>query len=201
MEDNEVDGPTLLKMTERMSERLFPKMKEQIHFMSAVEELKFHGSTEHTSQTTQAVPHSSMATPVVPQSSTAIRYPPFLLRAFEKEDALLKAPTKNKIKNALIQALFDHLSQTTMYPSHAHYADLMRNLLMSFPFLREKYGSGYDALLDSLRNKFKKERKPLVHLDVVAKMKEKFSTSNRSCKRASKNDDGHVCRKAKMGAR
>lgn len=38
--ENEVDGPTLLKMAERMSERLFPKIKEQIQFMSALEGLK-----------------------------------------------------------------------------------------------------------------------------------------------------------------
>ena len=38
--DNEIDGPTLLKVTERMSERLFPKMKDQVKFMSALDKLK-----------------------------------------------------------------------------------------------------------------------------------------------------------------
>ncbi|KAK7175612.1 hypothetical protein R3I93_002520 [Phoxinus phoxinus] len=179
-------------MTERMSERLFPKIKEQIKFMSALEDLKSHHDiSEHEiSQTTLVVPHSS----------TAVRYPPFLMSALEKEDPQLKAPTKNKFKNALIQALFDHLSQKTMYPSHTQYVDLMRSVLMSFPFLREKYGSGFDALLESLRNKFKKERKPLVHLDEVARMKEKYSSSIAGCKRASTNDEEPVCSKTKMPA-
>lgn len=56
----------------------------------------------------------SQTTPVVLHSSTAVRYPPFLMSALEKEDPQLKAPTKNKFKNSLIQALFDHLSQKTM---------------------------------------------------------------------------------------
>lgn len=38
--DNEIDGSTLLQMTERMSECLFPKVKDQVKFLSAVEKLK-----------------------------------------------------------------------------------------------------------------------------------------------------------------
>ena len=38
--ENEVDGLTLTKMTERMSERMFPKMKDQVQFMAALDKLK-----------------------------------------------------------------------------------------------------------------------------------------------------------------
>lgn len=64
-----------------------------------------HDLTEHV---------ISHTTPVVLHSNTEVRYPTFLMSALEKQDPQLKSPTKNKFKNALIQALFDHLSQTTM---------------------------------------------------------------------------------------
>ncbi|XP_071353416.1 uncharacterized protein, partial [Trachinotus anak] len=62
--------------------------------------------------------------------------------------------------------------------THTQYVDLMRTLLMQYPFLREKCGSGYDALLESLHNKFKKERIPLISNSEVAKMRKRFSLPN-----------------------
>ncbi|KAL2089234.1 hypothetical protein ACEWY4_016133 [Coilia grayii] len=163
--ENEVDGLTLTKMTERMSERMFPKIKDQVQFMAAVDKLKLEDS--HDTEVRKE-------TPVTPVSSDVI-LPPFLKSALSSQDPQLKSPGKNKLKNALIQALFDNLSQKTMYPSHNDYVLTLRSTLIRFPFLREKYGSGYDALLESLKNKFKKERKPLINLEEVSKMKEKYS--------------------------
>ncbi|XP_048099368.1 sterile alpha motif domain-containing protein 3-like [Alosa alosa] len=166
--ENEVDGLTLTKMTERMSERMFPKMKDQVQFMAALDKLKLGDS--HDAEVRAETP----VMPVSPVSSDVI-LPPFLNSALSSQDPQFKSQGKNKLKNALIQALFDHLSQKTMYPSHTQYVLTLRSTLIRFPFLREKYGSGYDALLESLRNKFKKERRPLVNLEEVFKMKEKYS--------------------------
>ncbi|XP_048117251.1 uncharacterized protein LOC125306119 [Alosa alosa] len=78
-----------------------------------------------------------------------------------------------------------------MYPSHTQYVLTLRSTLIRFPFLREKYGSGYDALLESLRNKFKKERRPLVNLEEVFKMKEKYSARHSGRKRGVETEE--VC--------
>ncbi|XP_041959619.1 uncharacterized protein LOC121718612 isoform X2 [Alosa sapidissima] len=169
--ENEVDGLTLTKMTERMSERMFPKMKDQVQFMAALDKLKLGDS--HDAEVRAETPVMPVS-PVSPVSFDVI-LPPFLNSALSSQDPQFKSQGKNKLKNALIQALFDHLSQKTMYPSHTQYVLTLRSTLIRFPFLREKYGSGYDALLESLRNKFKKERRPLVNLEEVFKMKEKYS--------------------------
>ncbi|XP_063343376.2 uncharacterized protein LOC134636998 [Pelmatolapia mariae] len=72
-----------------------------------------------------------------------------------------------------------------MYPSHVQYVELLRTVLLSFPFLKESYGSGYDALHESLRNKFKKERRPLVDVEEIEKMRQKYSVPNSGRKRSS----------------
>ncbi|XP_060758108.1 uncharacterized protein LOC132868874 [Neoarius graeffei] len=78
-----------------------------------------------------------------------------------------------------------------MYPSHTQYVLTLRSTLIRFPFLREKYGSGYDALLESLRNKFKKERRPLINSEEVSKMKEKYSARHSGRKRGGETEE--VC--------
>lgn len=55
-------------------------------------------------------------TPVMPETpvSSDVILPPFLRSALISQDPQFKSQGKNKLKNALIQALFDHLSQKTM---------------------------------------------------------------------------------------
>ncbi|KAG5264821.1 hypothetical protein AALO_G00258370 [Alosa alosa] len=137
-------------MTERMSERMFPKMKDQVQFMAALDKLKLGDS--HDAEVRAETP----VMPVSPVSSDVI-LPPFLNSALSSQDPQFKSQGKNKLKNALIQALFDHLSQKTMYPSHTQYVLTLRSTLIRFPFLREKYGSGYDALLESLKTNLRKK--------------------------------------------
>ncbi|XP_042071585.1 sterile alpha motif domain-containing protein 3 [Haplochromis burtoni] len=173
--DNEIDGSTFLQMTERMSERLFPKVKDQVKFLSAVEKLK-DGRQHKEKHTVSALQ---------PMFKCKAQFPPAVLTALTNKDAALKSPTKNRLKNMLIQALFDHLSNATMYPSHVQYVELLRTVLLSFPFLKESYGSGYDALHESLRNKFKKERRPLVDVEEIEKMRQKYSVPNSGRKRSS----------------
>nr|XP_054588539.1 sterile alpha motif domain-containing protein 3-like [Nothobranchius furzeri] len=173
IEENEIDGATLLGLSERMCERIFPKINDQVRFMAILSTLK-------AKEKNISLLHDEE--PDVPENPTAgcfqLRFPQFLVRSLNNKDPDLKSHQRNKLKNALIQALYDTLSVQTMYPTHTQYVDLMRTLLMQYPFLREKYGSGYDALLESLRNKFKKERIPLISNSEVAKMRKKFSLPN-----------------------
>ncbi|KAK9521455.1 hypothetical protein VZT92_021259 [Zoarces viviparus] len=159
-----------------MSERIFPKMKDQVMFLSALAQLKVGESK---------APLSQKAPAAQPMIICQVRFPPTVLTALTNKDAALKSHAKNRIKTMLIQALFDHLSQDTMYPSHIQYVDLLKSVLLNFPFLKESYGSGYDALHESLRNKFKKERKPLVNVDEIDKMRQKYSAPNTGRKRSS----------------
>ncbi|XDV25431.1 hypothetical protein PO909_029351 [Leuciscus waleckii] len=58
---------------------------------------------------------------------------------------------------------------------------------MDHPFLRESIGSGYDSLLESLRNKFKKERQPLVANNEIQRMKERWAGRKRPLQTAEAN--------------
>ncbi|XP_024655201.1 uncharacterized protein LOC112430920 isoform X3 [Maylandia zebra] len=119
-------------MTERMSERLFPKVKDQVKFLSAVEKLK--DGRQHKEK------HTVSALQLM--FNCKVQFPPAVITALTNKDAALKSPTKNRLKNMLIQALFDHLSNETMYPSHVQYVERLRTVLLSFPLLKESYGSG-----------------------------------------------------------
>ncbi|XP_058625557.1 uncharacterized protein LOC131536560 isoform X2 [Onychostoma macrolepis] len=103
--EQEIDGETLLGLTERMVQKLFPTMKRQVIFLKELERLKGSSSME--------------------------------------------------------------------YPSHKIYSDVLGRLITRFPFLKDTSPSGHDTLLHCLRNKFKKERIPLVHSSAVQETKKK----------------------------
>ncbi|XP_031725795.1 uncharacterized protein LOC116395805 isoform X4 [Anarrhichthys ocellatus] len=107
-------------MSERMSERIFPKMKDQVKFLSALAQLKVSESE---------APVSQRALAAQPMINCQVRFPPTVFTALTNKDA----------------ALFDHLSQDTMYPSHIQYEQLFKSVLLNFPFLKESYGSGYQT--------------------------------------------------------
>ncbi|XP_031714991.1 uncharacterized protein LOC116389964 isoform X2 [Anarrhichthys ocellatus] len=106
-------------MSERMSERIFPKMKDQVKFLSALAQLKVESEA----------PVSQRALAAQPMINCQVRFPPTVFTALTNKDA----------------ALFDHLSQDTMYPSHIQYEQLFKSVLLNFPFLKESYGSGYQT--------------------------------------------------------
>ncbi|XP_041863293.1 sterile alpha motif domain-containing protein 3-like isoform X4 [Melanotaenia boesemani] len=134
--ENEIDGATLLGLSERMCERIFPKIKDQVRFMAILSTLK--------EKENEFVPHDEPDVPAKPTTgSFQLRFPQFLINSLNNKDPDLKSHQRNKAKNALVQALYDTLSLQTMYPTHIQYVDLMRMLLMQYPFLREKCGSGY----------------------------------------------------------
>ena len=44
-----------------------------------------------------------------------VQFPPAVLTALNNKDPALKSHSRNRLKNMLIQALFDYLSDNTMY--------------------------------------------------------------------------------------
>uniref|UniRef100_A0AAV2JIT4 Sterile alpha motif domain-containing protein 3-like n=1 Tax=Knipowitschia caucasica TaxID=637954 RepID=A0AAV2JIT4_KNICA len=62
----------------------------------------------------------------------------------------------------------------TMYPTNAEYVQVVKALILKYPFLADKGGNGYNTWHQSLKRKFKLERAPLIHENEVKKSKEKF---------------------------
>ncbi|XP_028258477.1 uncharacterized protein LOC114433895 isoform X4 [Parambassis ranga] len=60
------------------------------------------------------------------------------------------------------------------YPTNAEYVQVVKALIMKYPFLMDMEGNGYDTWHQSLKRKFKAERAPLIHNDEVKRSKEKF---------------------------
>ncbi|XP_077103082.1 sterile alpha motif domain-containing protein 3-like [Siphateles boraxobius] len=153
-----------------MSERLIPVIRKQSLFLAQLEKLK---STPMSRENPPRNNDNSSQAQSGPD--TSLVFPTVLRMAIDRRDSDLKSASKTKLRNLLIQALFDHLSKKTMYPTHLQYIELLSNVIMDHPFLRESIGSGYDSLLESLRNKFKKERQPLVANNEIQRMKERWA--------------------------
>ncbi|XP_049439159.1 uncharacterized protein LOC125892873 [Epinephelus fuscoguttatus] len=61
-----------------------------------------------------------------------------------------------------------------MYPTNREYVQVVKTLIVKYPFLKDLEGNGYHAWHMSLRRKFKLDRAPLVDNDEVRRSKEKF---------------------------
>nr|XP_055065245.1 uncharacterized protein LOC129447505 [Misgurnus anguillicaudatus] len=146
-----------------MAERLIPFIKKQTIFMNLLDKLK---EKTHT------------------RVSFYFEWKQVANPSLERRDPVLRCPKKSKLRTVLIQSLFEHLSVRTMYPSHQQYVESLSALITAFPCLKENFGSGYDGLLESLKNKFKKERLPLIYNEEVEKMKAKFGVPGCGRKRA-----------------
>uniref|UniRef100_A0AAV2KFF3 Sterile alpha motif domain-containing protein 3-like n=1 Tax=Knipowitschia caucasica TaxID=637954 RepID=A0AAV2KFF3_KNICA len=79
-------------------------------------------------------------------------------------------PTGERIVRVLHEALLGY----TMYPTNAEYVQVVKALILKYPFLADKGGNGYNTWHQSLKRKFKLERAPLIHENEVKKSKEKF---------------------------
>ncbi|XP_053370935.1 sterile alpha motif domain-containing protein 3-like isoform X1 [Clarias gariepinus] len=172
--EHEIDGATLAVISERMSERLIPVIRKQSLFLVQLEILKSTPtSREHPPKRSD---HSSQ---VQSDPDTSLVIPVLLRMAINRRDSDLKSASKTKLRTLLIQTLFDHLSMKTMYPTHLQYIGLLSTLITDYPFLRESIGSGYDSLLESLKNKFKKERRPLVANAEIQRIKARWAGRKR----------------------
>lgn len=71
------------------------------------------------------------------------------------------------------------LSQYTMYPTHSDYIQVIKALIVKYPFLRDVHGNGYDTWHSQLKRKFKAERAPLISNEEVNRVKEKFGRTQK----------------------
>ncbi|XP_071316449.1 uncharacterized protein [Trachinotus anak] len=121
-EENEIDGTTLLGLSERMCERIFPKIKDQVRFVKILSTLK-------ETEMNEALPHEE---PDVPGKPTIgyfqLKFPQFLVNALNNEDPDLKSHQRNKCKNALVQALYDTLSTQAIRSQLGEYHHLLQEL-------------------------------------------------------------------------
>ncbi|XP_058625556.1 uncharacterized protein LOC131536560 isoform X1 [Onychostoma macrolepis] len=176
--EQEIDGETLLGLTERMVQKLFPTMKRQVIFLKELERLKGSSSMEQkpgveTSLEIQMHRAQQKCCEPWPAVFSLPDFPPELNESLQRKDPSFKKKEKSHLRSLLIQVLFDSVTMYTWYPSHKIYSDVLGRLITRFPFLKDTSPSGHDTLLHCLRNKFKKERIPLVHSSAVQETKKK----------------------------
>nr|XP_047126942.1 uncharacterized protein LOC105849291 isoform X2 [Hydra vulgaris] len=117
--------------------------------------------------------------------------PPSVNAALDAKDHCFLNLNRSKCRNQLLQCLYDDISRYTMYPSGVQYSAVLAAICSRYPHLSDfpsKSTSSYrydvcPTLLESLKNKFKKERAPLIHLSAVAEHKKKFGQQSRGQKR------------------
>ncbi|XP_047139732.1 uncharacterized protein LOC105845782 isoform X5 [Hydra vulgaris] len=116
-----------------------------------------------------------------------IRYPlPSFPRqvqdALNKEDKTIICAARTCLRTQLIQSLFEDItSKYTWYPNSMQYLEVISALCAKYSYLSDysmpgckKNGSPSSILLESLKNKFKKERMPLINNEDVLLAKKKF---------------------------
>ncbi|XP_042573815.1 uncharacterized protein LOC122134495 [Cyprinus carpio] len=154
-------------------------MKQQVIFLKELERLKRSSSMEQetgveTSSEIQMHHTQQKCCEPWPAVFSLPDFPPELNESLQRKDPSFKKKEKSHLRSLLIQVLFDSITKYTWYPSHKIYTDVLGSLIKRFPFLKDTSPSGHDTLLHCLRNKFKKERIPLVHSSAVQEMKKKF---------------------------
>ncbi|XP_034053474.1 sterile alpha motif domain-containing protein 3-like isoform X2 [Gymnodraco acuticeps] len=78
------------------------------------------------------------------------------------------------IDTNIVRILHETMAQYTMYPTNSEYIKVAKALIFRYPFLKDMEGNGYNTWHMSLKRRFKAERTPLVHHEVVPNMKQKF---------------------------
>ncbi|XP_076150074.1 sterile alpha motif domain-containing protein 3-like isoform X1 [Alosa pseudoharengus] len=146
-------------------------MKSQVMFMKELNKLR-------NSQNSQSFPEQQVR--CVNQSADMV----VSKQAFNLSLALILLLFLSSPRYEAGLLLEDH-TPCSQYPSHKMYGDVLGNLITKFPFLRDGSSSGHETLLECLRNKFKKERIPLVHNSTVLQMKKNYGTKKRMVEQTS----------------
>ncbi|XP_076745707.1 sterile alpha motif domain-containing protein 3-like isoform X2 [Maylandia zebra] len=178
--DNDVDGETVdCGLTETMVAYLFDKsFKKQLKFRNFTNRYKeviitlqpvdpFEGTVEGpVSQANQRLP-------------AVISIPKFPQDVQSRLDLKEPVQKEQKYRNKIIGTLYEMLSQYTMYPTHSDYIQVIKALIVKYPFLRDVHGNGYDTWHSQLKRKFKAERAPLISNEEVNRVKEKFGRTQK----------------------
>nr|XP_054596186.1 uncharacterized protein LOC129163276 [Nothobranchius furzeri] len=185
--DNDVDGETVdCGLTETMVAYLFDKsFKKQLKFRDFTNRYKeviitlqpvdpFEGTVEGpVSQANQSSIPSCRRLPAV------ISIPKFPQDVQSRLDLKEPVQKEQKYRNKIIGTLYEMLSQYTMYPTHSDYIQVIKALIVKYPFLRDVHGNGYDTWHSQLKRKFKAERAPLISNEEVNRVKEKFGRTQK----------------------
>ncbi|XP_047128597.2 uncharacterized protein LOC124809088 [Hydra vulgaris] len=119
--------------------------------------------------------------------------PPAVVRALESKDRCFLQYRRNSCRNQLIQCLYDDINKFTLYLSSTQFSDVLATICSKYPYLNDfpsRSGSSSQqylllpTLLESLKNKFKKERLPLINIETVAIHKRTFGNPGRGRKGA-----------------
>ncbi|XP_028258484.1 uncharacterized protein LOC114433899 [Parambassis ranga] len=177
--DNEVDGETIeCGLTDNMIAFLFSgSFKKQAKFNKFVKELK----DDVVTLTLQPVPEEFYVQPLAEERNQANRRLPavFVIPPFPRDiqtrlDNKEACQKSSRDRHKIIRVLHEAMLEYTMYPTNAEYVQVVKALIMKYPFLMDMEGNGYDTWHQSLKRKFKAERAPLIHNDEVKRSKEKF---------------------------
>ncbi|XP_028258482.1 uncharacterized protein LOC114433896 [Parambassis ranga] len=176
---NEVDGETIeCGLTDNMIAFLFSgSFKKQAKFNKFVKELK----DDVVTLTLQPVPEEFYVQPLAEERNQANRRLPavFVIPPFPRDiqtrlDNKEACQKSSRDRHKIIRVLHEAMLEYTMYPTNAEYVQVVKALIMKYPFLMDMEGNGYDTWHQSLKRKFKAERAPLIHNDEVKRSKEKF---------------------------
>ncbi|XP_028251818.1 uncharacterized protein LOC114427801 [Parambassis ranga] len=151
--------------------------KKQAKFNKFVKELK----DDVVTLTLQPVPEELYVQPLAEERNQANRRLPavFVIPPFPRDiqtrlDNKEACQKSSRDRHKIIRVLHEAMLEYTMYPTNAEYVQVVKALIMKYPFLIDMEGNGYDTWHQSLKRKFKAERAPLIHNDEVKRSKEKF---------------------------
>ncbi|KAJ8009434.1 hypothetical protein DPEC_G00088830 [Dallia pectoralis] len=142
--EQQIDGETLLGLTERMVEKLFPVMKHQVIFLRELEKLRNNSSLAQQEGPVPCnpLPTESNTHQGAQQSWPALYslppLPPELQEALQRKDSSFKKKDKSHLRSLLIQVLFDNITKYTWYPNHKKYADVLGCLITRFHHISER---------------------------------------------------------------
>ncbi|XP_065666539.1 sterile alpha motif domain-containing protein 3-like isoform X2 [Hydra vulgaris] len=219
--EEEIDGKVLVSLTESMVASLCNTMRKQVMLLEIIKNISIQSAPQAINnlnnlenvRSQTIVPCedvNNMELLIETMKPWPVRYqlpclPPLVVAALDAKDGCFLQYQRNSCRNHLLQCLYDDISKYTMYPSSTQYSDVVAAICSKYPYLNDfpsRSSSPHrigicPTLIESLKNKFKKERAPLIHLDVVAEHKKKFGQLGRGRKRKDNADDQLCARKVR----
>ncbi|XP_031135180.1 uncharacterized protein LOC116035926 [Sander lucioperca] len=164
--DNDVDGETVdCGLTENID--FTNRYKEVTLTLEVVnpEQQTCEAPVSPANQSLESTCHRLPAVISIPQFPQDVQ---------SRLDAKEPVHKKQKYRNKIIGTLYDMVSRCTMYPTNSDYVQVVKALIVKYPFLRDVHGNGYHTWHSQLKRKFKTERAPLINNEEVKRVKEKF---------------------------
>ncbi|XP_064473500.1 uncharacterized protein LOC135388107 isoform X1 [Ornithodoros turicata] len=177
-EDEDIDGETLINLSERMVERLLPNARLQVKLLKLIGTLTTDAREQiHDAPTVPEVHPSpgpeTQSEDGWPDVYRLPGFPPDLAKKLQLKSNEFLSPKRNEARTTLVQCLALDIISKTPTPSRSQLSSVMNALKASYPFLVDSTGS-CDAIKLSLINKLKKERQAMEDHPQVAENRQKF---------------------------